>query len=177
MRALTLLSLVVATACSPSRPPALTLTLSDWRLASSVNVTAPGSVVGSTGFNSSGWFHATLPCTVVACLLQNGLYPDPFFGANLYTIESSLFDVPWWYRAEFTLPRNTTPPGSTVVLQFHGLNYRSDIWVNGVAVATNATTVGAFRHFTIDVSALVATPDGRSAIAVLVSRPHDLAVE
>ena len=174
MRTLILLSLVIAAAGST---PALTLTLSDWRLASSVNVSAPGSVVSTTAFNSSGWFHATLPCTVAACLLQNGLFPDPFFGANLYTIESSLFDVPWWYRAEFTLPRNATPPGSTVVLQFHGLNYRGDIWVNGVVVATNATTVGAFRHFTIDVSTLVATPDGHSAIAVLISRPHDLAIE
>lgn len=155
-------------------PPSAALELTDWRIAPSINVSASGAVVSSTSFDTSGWFNATLPCTVVACLLQNGIYADPFFGSNLYKIDSSPFDNPWWYRGEFVLAPRTT---DTVVIRFHGINYRAEIWVNGVAVAHNATTVGAFRHFSLDVSSLASTPDGHSAVAVLVSRPHDLAIE
>lgn len=174
LRVASALLILVAALVPPTN--ALTLTLTDWRLAPSLNVSASGSAISSTAFRPSGWYNATLPCTVVACLLQNGLYPDPFYGNNLYAIESSPFDAPWWYRGEFTLPSNTSS-GSTVVLRFHGINYRADVWVNGVAVASNATTVGAFRHFSVDISALAAIQGQPSAIAVLVSRPHDMAIE
>jgi len=126
--------------------------------------------VSSLSFDVSGWYNASLPCTVVACLLQNGLFPNPFFGSNLYGIDGGLFERTVVVPRRLPLPLNATR-GSTVVLRFHGINYRADIWVNGVSVASNASTVGAFRHFSIDVSTLVVVPGGRSAIAVLVSRP------
>jgi exo-1,4-beta-D-glucosaminidase len=154
---------------------AASIELVDWRLASSTNVSASGAVVSSPRFSTVGWFNATLPCTVLACLQQNGLYNDAFYADNLYKIDPLPFTAPWWYRAEFTVPQNSS--GNTVILRFRGLNYRADVWVNGVLIASNGTSVGAFRHFSFDVSSIVAPSTAPNAVAVLISRPHDLAVE
>ena len=160
---------IIATFIRSTR--AETLELSEWRLASTLNVTVSGAVVSTPSYSPTDWYNATLPCTVLACLQQNGLYPNPFFGENFYAIDPFQFDKPWWYRTEFIVPS-----GATTLMRFRGVNYRADVWVNGVNIATNATTVGAFRHFTFDVSAALAPPGSPNVVAVLVARPHDLAV-
>ncbi|NSW95027.1 MAG: hypothetical protein HPY62_10025 [Bacteroidales bacterium] len=54
-----------------------------------------------------------MPTTVLAALVANGVYPDPYFGTNINKIpgaitgrnrempEGSPFRVPWWYCTEF----------------------------------------------------------------------------
>jgi exo-1,4-beta-D-glucosaminidase len=168
---------IIAFGCAlllSSQALAVTIELVDWRLASSLNVSASGAIVSSPHFSVQGWFNAKLPCTVLACLQQNGLYTDPFYAGNIYAIDPLPFNQPWWYRTEFSIPSGTP---STVILRFRGLNYRADVWVNGELVAANATTVGAFRHFSFDVTSVAAPPASPTAVAVLVSRPHDDAIE
>ena len=40
---------------------------------------------------------------------------------------------PYWYRTEFTLP--AVPVGQHLRLNFNCINYRADVWLNGVRIA------------------------------------------
>ena len=111
----------------------------------------------------------------MACLIQNNEYPDVFFGRNLFAIDASRFDIgiTWWYRsAAFTLPIDTKQ-GDTVQLSFKGINYRANVWVNGVIIASNATIVGTFRYFDFDISSVVNLGGAANVVAVEVTRPFN----
>eukprot|EP01116_Phalansterium_solitarium_P012095 TRINITY_DN2808_c0_g1_i2.p1 TRINITY_DN2808_c0_g1~~TRINITY_DN2808_c0_g1_i2.p1 ORF type:complete len:880 (-),score=312.93 TRINITY_DN2808_c0_g1_i2:92-2731(-) len=141
--------------------------LTSWKLVSSENINASGAAISTPGFAVGGWYNATVPCTVMACLIDdNGLFPDVFFGGNIELVNASAFDVSWWYRTEFSLV-----PGPAVVLTFHGLNYRANVWLNGVQIASSADVAGAFRYFEFTVTDTVVS--SVNALAVEVFRPHD----
>ena len=93
-----------------------------WTIQSSAQVAAGGEAVARPGFATSGWHRATVPTTVVAALVADGTYPDPYYGMNLRTFPGmsykvgtnfsnqpmpadSPFAVPWWYRTEFSCPQ------------------------------------------------------------------------
>ena len=124
-----------------------------WALESSARVTAAGETVSVPGFATSGWHRATVPTTVVSALVADGTYPDPYFGMNLRKLpgmsykpsanfsnedmpKDSPFAVPWWYRTEFTLPKEAA--GRTVWLRLDGVNFRFDAFLNGPRIASAA---------------------------------------
>ena len=77
MRILLLLSLVAF--CLGS-------TLDSWYLQTSTDVKDSGKMISTVGYQDKSWYPVTVPCTVIACLLQNNVYQDPFFGENLKRI-------------------------------------------------------------------------------------------
>ena len=138
-----------------------------WALQSSCEAKAAGTEVSVPGFATQGWHHTQVPSTVVAALVADKTYPDPFFGMNLrsfpgveYRIgglfsnldmpENSPFKCSWWYRTEFPTPANYH--GKTAWLHFDGINYRANIWLNGQKLADQADTVGPFRAYEFDVT-------------------------
>ncbi len=86
-----------------------------WTLQSSSQVPQAGSVVSTTSYQPQGWYPVTLPASVIAGLLQNNVYADPFYGKNLDLINANAFSVPWWYRGTFILP--TSENGKRVRLK------------------------------------------------------------
>ena len=164
---------------------------SDWSLQSSAKVEAKGEALSIPGFDTKGWHAITVPNTVVGALVENGHYPDPYFGMNLRSIpgttypigerftllptpDDSPFKAPWWYRTEFAVPRGKA--GRSFALHFDGINYRASIWLNGVRLAGPDEVAGAFRRYELDVTRHV-RPGERNAIAieVVIPEPHDLA--
>ena len=117
-----------------------------WTLQSSAQVKDPGEVVATPAFKAEGWYPITVPSTVVAGLVANKVYPDPYFGMNIrnypgmsYPITKNFskypmdpkspFAVPWWFRTSFKVPAGWK--GRSVWLHFQGINYRANIWLNG----------------------------------------------
>ena len=157
-----------------------------WVLQSSCEVKAAGAEVSVPGFATQGWHHTEVPSTVVAALVADKTYPDPFFGMNLrsypgmqYRIgglfsnmdmpENSPFKCSWWYRTEFPTPASYN--GKTAWLHFDGINYRANIWLNGQKLADQADTVGPFRAYQFDITKLLHS--GRpNALAVEVIAPE-----
>jgi exo-1,4-beta-D-glucosaminidase len=181
-------ALIVAEAIAPA--PARAdgdLTLREgWAVQSSAKVSASAEVISAAGFEASSWYKTSAPNTVFAVLVENGVYKDPYFGMNLrsvpgvsYAIGSefanqempadSPFNVPWWYRTEFSVPADYK--GKTVWLAFRGINYRADIWINGKKIAGSDQIVGAFRRYEFDVTQFV-KPGAKNVVAVEVSAPH-----
>jgi exo-1,4-beta-D-glucosaminidase len=157
-----------------------------WTVQSSAKVNAGGESVSTAGFDASSWYKASVPNTVFAFLVENGVYKDPYFGLNLRSVpgvsyaigsefanqempQDSPYAVPWWYRKDFEVPAQFS--GRTVWLAFRGINYRADIWINGKKVAGSDQVVGAFRRYEFDVTQYVKS-GAKNVVAVEVSAPH-----
>lgn len=157
-----------------------------WSVQSSAKTKGDGAQISQRGFDTSGWYKTSVPRTVFAVLVDNGVYKDPYFGMNLRSIPgveykigegyarqdmpaSSPYAVPWWYRSEFEVPANYK--GKTVWLAFRGINYRANIWINGKKLAGSDTVVGAFRRYEFDVTSFV-KPGTKNVVAAEVTAPR-----
>ena len=178
---------LLASLAAPFARAAGDITLRDgWSVQSSAKVNATGDKVSTPGFDTSTWYKASVPNTVFAVLVENGVYKDPYFGMNLrslpgmsYKIGSefanqemaadSPYAVPWWYRDEFEVPASYS--GKTVWLAFRGINYRTELWINGQKVAGSGEIVGAFRRYEFNVTSFV-HPGAKNVVALSISAPH-----
>jgi exo-1,4-beta-D-glucosaminidase len=165
----------------------------NWAIQSSADVPESGATLSAAGFRPAhAWHAATVPTTVFSALVAAHLYPDPYFGTNLrsapgvkYAVgfnfsnaampEDSPFRKPWWFRTEFQLPAEYR--GKTVWLNFDGLNFRANVWLNGKQIAASDKLAGAWRLFEFDVTA-AAVPGGNNALAIEIfpPEPGDLAI-
>ncbi len=156
-----------------------------WSIQSSAEVTANGSEISSSEYRASGWYAAEVPSTVLATLVKNKVYPDPYFGMNLRSIpgtrygigmnfanmampEDSPFHPPWWYRTEFRIPASAA--GKTLWLNFDAINYRANIWLNGRRLASSEEAAGMYRMFEFNVTGIVRA-GGNNTLAVEVFPP------
>ena len=80
-------------------------------------------------FNIAGWLNATVPGTILTTLVDQGIYPDPYFGLNNLAIPDSLCRMDWWYRISFRTPEDLAQQEAWLIL--NGINYKADIWLNG----------------------------------------------
>ena len=157
-----------------------------WKVQSSAKVPGGGDTISQVGFSTVGWYPTSVPQTVFAVLVENGVYKDPFYGMNLRAIPGveykiggqfanedmpadSPYAVPWWYRKEFDVP--AADKGKQIWLAFHGINYRANIWINGKKLADTDQVVGAFRRYEFNVTDFV-RPGANNALAVEVSAPQ-----
>ena len=113
------------------------------------------------------WYQATVPGTVLTTLVSNKIYPDPLYGENNRPniIPESLCRTSYWYRNEFTVPASFT--GKQVWLNFDGINYSAEVWVNGAKVGS---IEGAFMRGSFNITALVMTGE-KAALAVFIKPP------
>ncbi|WP_197048410.1 discoidin domain-containing protein [Streptosporangium roseum] len=124
--------------------------LGGYRIQSSAKTADSGAAISTPGYAATGWYPAGPRSTVLAALLENKVYPDPFYSTNMKNIPAADFAVPWWYRSDFTLGAES---GLNTFLDFTGLVSGGDVWVNGTRVATGLA--GAYPRHQIDVSSLV----------------------
>jgi hypothetical protein len=138
-----------------------------WQLQDTARVTAGGGEVSRVGFRPGGWYAATVPGTVLTSLVNDGVYPEPLYGLNSRpgVIPDSLCRTSYWYRRTFALPQGRD--GRRVWLNFQGINYIAEVWVNGVHVGQ---IQGEFARGIFDI-----TPDvsahGPNAVAVQILPP------
>jgi exo-1,4-beta-D-glucosaminidase len=180
-------SLISAQEASRLRPDSALSLRDGWNLQSSCKVEAKGETVSTPAFQPKDWYAVTVPTTVVAALVKHKVYPDPFFGTNLRTFPGvtypigtnfsgipmqadSPFIVPWWYRKEFILPASFK--GKTIWLNFGGINYRANIWLNGKQLAKSEDVAGAWRTYEFDITdfAVLGKPN---VLALQVFSPTD----
>jgi len=163
-----------------------------WTLQSSAKVAAKGEIVSTPAFVPKGWHIATVPTTVVSALVKDKTLPDPFSATNLrqfpgvtYPIGGNFSNIPmqtdspyavsWWYRKQFAAPASYA--GKTVWLNFKGINYRANVWLNGKQIANSDAVAGAWRTYEFNVTEAV-KPGGANVLAIQVFAPteNDLAI-
>ena len=96
------------------------------------------------------WYNATVPGTVLRTLVDQGVYPDPYYGLNNLAIPEDLCRKDWWYRCSISLSEDMLAK-ETLELLFNGINYKADIWFNGQKIGSIA---GAFIRGRFDITGL-----------------------
>lgn len=157
----------------PAQIPAVKqVQLKNFFLQSSEIVHNPGSDLSAASYSGKEyWYPVKVPSTVLTGLVANKVYPNPYDGMNNMFIPDASdtfnrkFDLakyshipgvanPWkkayWYRTSFTVPQ--TDRGKLFQLIFKGINYRADVWLNGVQLADSSLMVGMFAEFVLDAS-------------------------
>lgn len=147
-----LAAVVPLAATAKSAPPQPLVIGSGWQLQDVAKVTQAGAEIAAAGFKPEGWYAATVPGTVLTSLVTDHVYPEPLYGENNRPeiIPESLARTSYWYRTTVTVPK--AYKGHHVWLNFEGINYSAEVWVNGTKVGT---TKGAFIRGIFDVTALV----------------------
>lgn len=100
-----------------------------WELADEDAVVANGNSLFAKDYDTSSWYRAVVPGTVLTSLVAAGIYPDPYYGLDNLSIPDDLCRREWWYRIRFDSPQSAE--GRRAVLCFDGINYRADVWFNG----------------------------------------------
>src|SRR5208282_2100007 len=163
-----------------------------WMLQSSCKIAGTGAQISVAGFRTDGWHATTVPSTVLAALVADETYPDPYFGENLRSIpgttypigtnfavlpmpKDSPFRCSWWYRTEFRVPEDFS--GRHVWLNFGGINSRANIWLNGHRIAGAREVAGAYRTYEFDISPLL-IPGQENVLAVetIAQKRNDLGI-
>ena len=118
-----------------------------WILLENDAVVASDSSIFSGEFSPANWYNAVVPGTVLTSLVEQGVYPDPCFGVNNMAIPEDLCRKDWWYRTELKLNQEMLDK-KVIQLLFNGINYRADVWLNGVKLGT---VNGAFCRGLFDI--------------------------
>jgi exo-1,4-beta-D-glucosaminidase len=165
---------------------------SGWQIQSSCKVAEKGDVISTAQFQPQDWYKAVVPGGVLANLVADKVYPEPYYGMNLRQIpgvnpigtmfanqkmpDDSPFKCSWWYRTEF--PVDTHPsktglggPPEQKWLHFDGINYRANIWLNGKQIASGKDVAGTWRAFEYNVTDAFA--EGKNVLAVEVFAPTE----
>lgn len=152
--------------------PAEQMPLSEgWQLASARDVAADGSVISGADYRGPKWHDVRrMPATVLQALEDDGTYPNLYYGKNLLNeVPQDLWKQDWWYRTTFTPPAGH----SAYQLDFPGINYRAEIWLNGHLVADAKQTVGMYVDHDLDVTRWI-HPGLPNTLAVKVTPERSL---
>lgn len=113
-------------------------------------------------------YNATVPGTILGTLVDRGAYPDPYFGLNNLSIPDSLARMDWWYRTTFNV--NSLNEGEQIILNFEGINYRSEIYLNGKRIGLS---LGAFSRTEIEISSYLNKESNENILAVHIYPPYN----
>jgi exo-1,4-beta-D-glucosaminidase len=151
----------------------------DWVIQSSATVKENGELISVCGYTAKDWYPTTMPSTVLATLVANKVYADPYYGNNYFELpgirrwdkpEGNPFTSAWWYRTEFNVPESYD--GKHIWLKFHSVNYRANLWVNGQKVADSTQIEGAYRLFDFDISKYIKVGQ-ENCLALEIFPPKD----
>ncbi len=144
---------------------------SGWKCAPVAEVKADGMALSQPSSSTQNWLPATVPGTVLTTLLNNKKVPDPFYGMNNEHIKDIYVTGRNYYTYWFVKDFEEAAPvgGHQVYLNFRGINYSAEIYLNGKKVNPK-THVGMFLRESYNISSLL-NKNGKNRLAVLVYPP------
>ena len=109
---------------------------------SASNESAAGAAISQADFQDANWYAIhRMPATVLEILQEDGVYPNLYFGKNMAeAVPQDLYKQDWWYRTTFDAPAGH----DIYLLEFPGINYRAEIWLNGHLLSDSQHIVGMY---------------------------------
>lgn len=147
---------------------------SGWKCAPIADVKEDGFKLSDAAYNNSTWMPATVPGTVLTTLLNNKKVPDPFYGMNnekipdIYKTGAKYYT--YWFVKEFK--EAPAVNGGQVYLNFRGVNYSCDVFLNGHKLNKSAQK-GMFLRFSYNITSYL-SKTGNNKLAVIVYPPDVL---
>jgi len=134
-------------------------------------VLADGNQLTISPVLSEGWMKARVPGTVLTTLLENEVFPAPEFSMNnelipdIYHVGNDFYT--FWFVQQFNL--EDIPEGKNLWLNFRGINYKADIFLNGKRLNTT-THEGMFLRKSFLITPYI-KKDEVNVLAVIVYPP------
>ena len=137
----------------------------NWKLASSKEVQSEGASISVAAYKDDRWYPIhRMPATVLEILQEDGVYTNLYVGKNLLEkVPQDLYKQDWWYRTTFDAPVN-----DFYTLEFQGINYRAEIWLNGKKIADNKQVAGMYTTHELNVTRWI-NRGSRNVLAVKVT--------
>lgn len=142
-----------------------------WQIAPQGDVNKTGNQISTPGFKMQEYVKGVVPGVVFTAYVEAGKEKDPNFADNIYEVDESFYNRPFWYRTEFELPESYKE-GRRVWLHFDNTNRYADFYFNGSKLSGTATSTkdvsGHMLRTKYDVTDLV-NKSGENAVAVLIT--------
>jgi hypothetical protein len=133
-----------------------------------------GNTLTTLAFNPAGWMPATVPGTILTSLVKNGQFPDPDFGMNnelipdIYEVGKDFYSC--WFINRFILSKHEE--GQKVWINFRGINYKADLFLNGHRV-NQEPLEGMFLRRSFEITKFLKN-DSINTMAILVLPPDQV---
>ena len=95
-----------------------------------------------------------------------------FYETELQKVNKTQFDVDWWFRSHFELNLSDKKE-PLILLHINGINYKSDIYLDGNLVSTKENIIGTFIKYSLDITNYINKDLKIHYIAFKISRPHN----
>ena len=87
----------------------------------------------------SDYVKGVVPGTVFTAYVEAGIVSDPNYADNIYKVDETFYNRPFWYRTEFELPSSYSE-GRRVWLHFDNTNRFADFYFNGEKISGTKTS-------------------------------------
>ena len=134
---------------------------SDWQIASFEPGQGVAQKAFADGYPSQNAIAAIVPGDVHWDLERIGKIPPIYYSTNSQQV-GWVAGKEWWYRKAFTVPAGWQ--GKTVRLQFDGVDYLSEVWLNGQSLGRHE---GQFTPFEFEVTKQLLS-DQKNILTVLI---------
>ncbi|KAH7180101.1 glycoside hydrolase superfamily [Fusarium flagelliforme] len=157
-------------------------TIPNWDLQPVNKVSGSIASLSIPNIDTSSWHHASVSrCTLMACLLDEGIYeldgPDGlWYSDNLAHFDDSMFHVPWVYRNQFNLATEKESTKRHYFLQTNGITPAADLFLNGKPIASNITQSGSYGGHTYDITSRASRENALVVKVYPTNYQHDFAV-
>ena len=133
----------------------------NWKLTSATEAPSDGAAISVAGFKDARWHPIhRMPATVLEILQEDGVYSNLYVGTNMLNVPQDLYKQDWWYRTTFK-----ASAGEYYTLEFPGINYRAEVWLNGQKIADNKQVVGMYSAHEFNVTPWI-KPGARNVLGV-----------
>ena len=150
----------------------LKIRLKNWEFGSSEKINLSGEDI-SLGKSSINFYKA--PEDFYVCTPMGGLSGHSnkyFYEKELQNIDKTQFDSDWWFKSKFSL-KNIDKEKNLVLLHLNGINYKSDIYLDGKLVETRENIIGTFVKYSLDITPFIKSNTDNHFIAFKIKRPYN----
>ncbi|MGH9455303.1 MAG: glycosyl hydrolase 2 galactose-binding domain-containing protein, partial [Terriglobia bacterium] len=138
----------------------------NWKLTSANDLQLGGAAISLLSYKDADWHSIRrMPATVLEILEEDGVYPNLYVGKNMAeNVPQDLYKQDWWYRTTFEAPSEH----AVYMLEFPGINYRAEIWLNGHLIADSKQVVGMYAAHELNATQWI-KPGQPNVLAVKVT--------
>ena len=97
---------------------------------------------------------------------------DYFYEKELQKVNKEQFDSEWWFKSKFRL-KDLDITNNLILLHINGINYKSDIYLDGNLIAKKEDIKGTFVKFTLDITSYLKYNADIHFIAFKIQRPYN----
>ena len=150
----------------------INIRLKNWEFGSTEEINLSGENI-TLGKTSDNFYKA--PEDFYVCTAMGGLSGHSnkyFYEKELQNVDKSQFDCDWWFKTNFTL-NNINLNENLILLHINGINYKSDIYLDGKLIEKKENIIGTFVKYTLDITPFLSNNENNHYIAFKIKRPYN----